>query len=133
MTTHVIYLIGGEDDETAEITEVVVGDECVLTCLCRGKTIRAAAGNFFDALCRIRLELEKERLLLFCYGASVNAMPSGQTKYLSARIGAYRLRNEVPPTWRDLVDIFADGPDVIPATVGMQREFRERFFASTPA
>ena len=128
---HDIALIGAGEDERAVFTEYEIGPVCKLTCAYRGKTIEAEAPDFFEALCLIRRQLEPEGLIPFCYGASLNVYPSGMARDMGAGLKAYRLKKGVhvrPPD--DLVEIFATGPDVIPALVDAQEAFWREWLAT---
>jgi hypothetical protein len=120
---HEIALIGAGDGERAVITEYEIGHTCKLICAYRGKTIEAEAGDFFEALCLIRRQLEHEGLIPFCYGASLNVFPSGMARDMGAGLKAYRLKKGVHARGADLVEIFDNGPDVIPASVDAQEAF----------
>src|SRR5262249_20140780 len=99
----------------------------------RGRTIGAQASDYFEALCQVRQELERERLIPFCYGASLNVYPSGMARDMGAGLKAYRLTMGKQARSQDLVDIFAEGPDRIPAPVSAQREFFEQWIAEIQA
>lgn len=130
MTIHKISLVGGEDDEIATIAEHVVDDSCRLVCCYRGSKISASACDFFEALCLIRLQLEKNGLRLFCYGSSLNVYPSAMARSMGVGLKAYRMSPGLHASTADLVEIFSEGPDVIPASVSQQREFFEQWVAS---
>src|SRR5262249_46847005 len=100
-------------------------DECQIEFSYRGQTLKATATDFFEAFCEIRLELEKEKLIPFCYGASLNVYPSGMGRDMGAGLQAYKMTMGKHALSKDLVPIFSDGPDVIPAYVSAQREFFE--------
>ena len=125
-----VYLIGGEDDEEALFTLYEYASTCRLSCNYRGKQIEAAATDFFDALCKIRTQLWEERLIPFCYGASLNVYPSGMGRDMGRGLKAYQMTKGKHATIADLVDIFAEGPDVIPATIETQKEFWEEWLAA---
>ncbi|MCK9687423.1 hypothetical protein [Scleromatobacter humisilvae] len=127
---HKIYLIGGDDDEVATIVEHDADEVCKLACSYRGKEVSASASDFFEALCQIRLQLETEGLRLFCYGSSLNVYPSPMARDMGAGRKAYKMRDGRHASISDLVDIFSEGPDVIPASVSQQREFFEQWVAS---
>jgi len=121
-----IFLIGGDDDEQATFEFEEVERNCRLRCSYRGKQVEAVASDFFAALCDIRDRLGEERLIPFCYGASLNVYPSGMARDMGCGLKAYRFKMGQQATAADLVDIFAEGPDVIPASVENQRQhFRE--------
>lgn len=123
MSAHLIYLIGGEEEEFAEFEAKEAEDSCTLVCRYRGKNIEAHADDFFDALCEVRLKLEDEGLIPFCYGASLNVFPSAMSRQMSMGKAAYRMTLGKQALRSDLVQIFAEGSDVVPSTVERQREF----------
>jgi hypothetical protein len=100
---------------------------CHVTFAYRGRAIEAEAADYFDALCQIRLELEKELLIPFCYGASLNVYPSGMGRDIGAGLKAYKMTMGKHARTHDLVHIFSEGPDIIPAFVSRQREFFEEW------
>ncbi|MBV8908013.1 MAG: hypothetical protein JOZ20_03350, partial [Sphingomonas sp.] len=116
-----VLLIGGDDEEQAAFELEEVGRDCRMRCFYRGKQIEAVAADFFAALCDIRDKLGEERLIPFCYGASLNVYPSGMARDMGRGLKAYRFRMGQQAAGTDLVDIFAEGPDVIPASVENQR------------
>jgi len=120
---HRISLIGGNDNEVAVIIEETANNMSHLVCKYRGKTIKSSAWDFFEAFCIIRIELEKDNLIPFCYGASLNVYPSGMARDMGAGLRAYRMRMGEDISMDSLVDIFEKGPDVIPATVARQQYF----------
>ena len=125
-----VYLIGGEDDEEAVFTLHEEENTRRLSCSYRGKRIEAEATDFFEALCKIRIQLWEERLVPFCYGASLNVYPSGMGRDMGRGLKAYKLAKGKHTTIADLVDIFAEGPDVIPAPVETQKEFWKEWLAT---
>ncbi len=134
MSDHTIHLIGGESDETASATCGPRDGQCHLTFRYRGLALEESATDYFEALCRIRSRLEEEKLIPFCYGASLNVYPSGMSRDMSAGMKAYRLtigKHASPKS--DLVGIFEVGPDVVPATVTRQKEFFEEWLKSPKA
>jgi hypothetical protein len=118
-----VFLIGGNDDEAATFTTIEDGNTCRLICEYRGKALTAESSDFFEALCEIRNELEKERLIPFCYGASLNVFPSGMARDMGAGLKAYKMEIGTPARSAELVEIFNEGADVIPCFVAVQREF----------
>lgn len=121
-----IFLIGGDDDEEATFAWEDVGRDCRVRCTYRGKQIEAVATDFFTALCDVREMLTEERLIPFCYGSSLNVYPSGMARGMARGLKAYKFTIGQQVTGADLVDIFAEGPDLIAASVENQRQhFRE--------
>lgn len=133
MTNHEIFLIGGSDEEVAVFTEVAVDGQCRLACSYRGKVVEGMASDYFEALCFVRLELEKEGLIPFCYGASLNVFPSPMARQMGNGRSAYRLEMGKPAAKQNLVPIFAQGSDVIPAPVAQQRAYFEDWLGSLNA
>lgn len=130
MSQHRIFLIGGGDDESGVLELVEGAGDCALAFTYRSRTIRTHAADYFEAFCAIRLELEKEGLIPFCYGASLNVHPSGMSRSMGSGLQAYRLTLGQKASRADLVDIFAAGPDVIPAFVSSQREHFRAWLAA---
>lgn len=133
MDEYEINLLGGADDETGMLFMEKIGRECLLRFKYRSKMVEVTASDFFDAFCCIRLELQKENLIPFCYGASLNVYPSGMLRDMGRGIRAYKLVEGNQAKMADLVDIFAEGPDVIPAYVSPQKEFFEHWLSSLRA
>ena len=133
MAEHVIFLIGGEDEEWGMLTSSDASDNCSLSFSFRGRRVEATASDFFEAFCQIRLQLEAEALFPFCYGASLNVYPSGMSRQMSNGMSAYRLVHGTQATKDSLVHIFEQGHDVIPASVANQRDFFKAWVASLGA
>ena len=88
-----------------------------------GISIAAAADTFFHALIQIREKLEPEGWRVLCYGASRNVWPSGMSFQMSGGLRAYKRVPGQTVGLGNLVDIFATGPDVVPATIAEQRQY----------
>jgi hypothetical protein len=130
MTTHQIHLIGGKDDEFIQLTEQSVGNQCQLSCEHRGRQLTAEALDFFEALCIIRLELERDGLIPFCYGASLNVYPSPMARQMGRGKSGYKMKMGKPASKEDAVRIFEEGADVIPSFVKHQRAYFDDWLAS---
>jgi hypothetical protein len=130
MSDHTVHLIGGGDDETAAITATSVSGHCHVSFRYRDKMLEADSTDYFEAFCKIRRLLESERLIPFCYGASLNVFPSGMCRDMGAGMKAYRLTHGNKPKLGDLVHIFEEGADVIPASVVLQREYFDEWLES---
>jgi hypothetical protein len=131
MSEYTIRLIGGTEDEEATIIAAQARGMCRILCTYRGQTIQAAADDYFEAFCKIRLLLEKDHLLPFCYGASLNVIyPSDIMRDRTRGLEAYKLRAGVRPTSIDRVPIFDEGPDVVPVPVAQQMAFYEDWLMS---
>ncbi|WP_338699747.1 MULTISPECIES: hypothetical protein [unclassified Bradyrhizobium] len=127
---HRTQLIGGHNDESALFTLFEEGDDCRLRCEYRDKTVERTAADFFQALCDVRCLLAEDGLIPFCYGASLNVYPSGMARDMGAGLKAYKLVVGRHAKMSDLVEIFASGPGVIPASVAAQEQFFRDWLAS---
>lgn len=123
MDEYKIFIIGGNDDEFGILRAEERDDDCYIEFVYRDRSLEACAADYFEAFCAIRLELEKERLIPFCYGASLNVYPSGMSRNMGDGVKAYKLSTGQQAKMKDLVHIFSEGPDVIPSYVSRQREF----------
>jgi hypothetical protein len=130
MTQHQISLVGGSDDEIAIFTEEEANGLCRLVCEYRGKRVSAEAHDYFEALSNVRLELEEEGLIPFCYGASLDVFPSRMAREMGRGKAAYKMEMGKPAGRDSLVRIFAHGPDVIPSPVARQKEYLNDWLAS---
>lgn len=95
-----------------------------------GEEIAREGDDFFSALCSIRTVLEAAGLTARCYGSSRNVYPSGMSRGMGAGAKAYRLVSGRPGRASDVVDIFADGPDVDPAPVQVQEAYYREWLES---
>src|SRR5262245_19229026 len=133
MDQHRIFLIGGADEESGLLSTSHIAGRCRIDLSYRGRAISAEAADYFEALCDIRRQLEKERLIPFCYGASLNVYPSGMARDMGAGRKAYKLTFGKHARPGDLVDILAEGPDIIPAYVDRQKEYFEEWLSASKA
>lgn len=95
-----------------------------------GRRILASGSDFFEALLSLRRQIEADGTLLNVYGASRNVWPSGMSRSMGLGLKAYRMTKGKQALMRDLVNIFATGPDVEPVTVAEQEKFKDEWFAS---
>lgn len=98
-----------------------------------GRTIAAEGIDWFEAIIGIRQQIEPEGLLLNVYGASRNVWPSGMCRNMGMGLKAYKMQIGKQAEKSDLVSVFASGPDVEPATIEEQRNFKDAWFASFQA
>jgi hypothetical protein len=127
---HRVYLVGGNDDETAIFKLFDEGNHCRLRCEYRDKAVESTATDFFGALCDVRGLLAEDGLIPFCYGASLDVYPSGMARDMGRGLKAYKLAVGRHAKTDDLVEIFAEGLDVIPASVAAQQQFYRDWLAS---
>jgi hypothetical protein len=131
---YTLRLVGGDDGETAIFTLFDdEGDQCRIRCEYRGKSAESTATDFFQALCDVRDILGKDGVIPFCYGASLNVFPSGMARDMGQGLKAYRQVMGRHAKRADLVDIFSEGSDVIPASVGAQEQFHRDWLATPRA
>lgn len=128
-----VNLVGGNDDEAAVFTLFDEGNRCRLRCEYRDRTVERTASDFFQALCDVRDLLAEDGLIPFCYGASLNVYPSGMARDMGQGLKAYKLAVGRHARTGDLVEIFAEGLDVSPASVAAQEQFYRDWIASPHA
>ena len=104
--------------------------ETKLTVEISGRELSNTAGDYFDAMCGVRLVLEQEGTLLRCYGASLNVYPSGLMRDMALGLKAYKHTLGCKGKSEDIVSIFDSGPDVQPATVAEQKAFWKSWLES---
>jgi hypothetical protein len=109
-----------------------VGKEIYRISFEQGAEVRVveAEEGFFEALKRLRLDLEESGALLYCFGGSENVYPSGMQISMGPAILAYRTRLGSPTLTRDVVNIFETDETVIPSTVEQQEHFHQRWIRS---
>jgi hypothetical protein len=118
-----VRLVGGSDGERAAFEISDVENRCLLACRYRDKTISAEATDFFDALVSIRRQLQRDGLIPYCYGASLNVFPSAMARDMGQGLKAYKLAPGKHSNRADLVGIFDEGADVVTADVDAQEQF----------
>jgi hypothetical protein len=98
----------------------------------QGTEVKVAESEegFFDALRRLRVQMEKTGRLLYCFGASENVYPSGMQKSMGPAIMAYRTQMGSPAASQDIVNVFEADETVSPSTVEEQERFHERWLSS---
>jgi hypothetical protein len=127
---HRVFLIGGDDHEVAVFTLFYEDDDCRLRCEYRDKTIVITASDFFQALCDVRAQLASDNLIPFCYGASLDVYPSRMARDMGRGLRAYKMTKGKQAEMVDLVNIFDEGPDIIPASVEAQEQFFRDWLAT---
>lgn len=130
MSDHTIPLIGGRENEAALLSASEIDEHYRVILSYRDSVVEAEDSDYFRAFCQLRLRLEGERLIPFCYGASLNVYPSGMSRSMGGGIKAYRLTPKRQARIADLVHIFDSGADVIPSSVANQKEFFDEWIKS---
>lgn len=132
---NITIVLGDGSRSSAQITadEIVEGGkEVYRITLDHGTAVTTAESeyDFFEALKQLRLALEKADALLKCFGASENVYPSGMQRSMGPAVLAYRMRLGSPTSREDIVNIFEADETVIPATVGQQEAFHQKWIES---
>jgi hypothetical protein len=83
--------------------------------------------SFFHALRDIRLELEKENILLKCFGSSRHVWPSGMGFSASKGEMAYKHYLGKKGDVKDVISIFDSGSDIDPCTFEEQMQFHKQW------
>ena len=86
--------------------------------------------GFFDALRKLRLFLEQDECLPWCFGASEDVYPSPMQESMGPAILAYRTQLGQQASSEDIVNIFDADASVKPATVEQQRLFHQKWLQS---
>jgi hypothetical protein len=107
--------------------------QCEVIVTVEGKQFAGVADDFFEALLRVRTELEPNGLLIGVRGASRDVWPSPMSRQMGGGLRAYRMVMGKQALSQDLVDIFEASPDVEPATVRDQMAYRDAWFNSLGA
>ncbi len=134
METAEITLCSQSGDEIPALVQYGPDDgRCHMLLRYEEHDLRSAASDYFDALAKLRQQLERRGLVPHCYGASRNVFPSGMARDMGAGLSAYKLTLGLRTSRTDLVPILATGPEVQPTTVAEQRAFFESWLASVGA
>jgi hypothetical protein len=128
--TYSVRLVGGEEGERATFEFDEAGDRCLLVCRYRDRTISSEESDYFEALVAIRRQLQADGLVPYCYGASLNVFPSGMGRDMGRGLKAYKMVRGKHARLADLVEIFDEGPDIVPAKVEAQEKFFRDWLAS---
>ena len=116
------------------IVSIETQDDGELLCLelelAERKFTATSTMDFFDALVKLRQELEKVALILNCNGSSRDVYPSAMSRSMGYGERAYRLKVGMPARLTDLVSIFESSPQNIPSTITEQQLYYDRWFDS---
>jgi hypothetical protein len=120
----------GEVDGLFVLGEHVYGDHVTLTLQFAGSEITSQATDYFEAMCRIRDQLEADGWRPMCYGSSRNVYPSGMGRGMGLGLKAYKTQPGKRAFYADLVKIFDVGPVVEPCSVAEQKQFHQEWLRS---
>jgi hypothetical protein len=109
----------GDDQRDCRVTLAL--EECVL---------ESCGPDFFEAFCGVREQLEPRALVPLCYGASRNVFPSRMSRQRSLGLQAYRLEPGRAGRKEDMVEIFATGEDLDPASGADQRHYFDQWLTT---
>jgi hypothetical protein len=85
----------------------------------------ATAPDMFEALVRLRRQLEPDGLAVAVQGARRDTYPSGMARDMGGGMGVYVMRAGLPARLEDLVNTLDDAPSDQIATVDEQRAFAD--------
>lgn len=88
--------------------------------------VEATDRSVYHAFAAVREQLEPLGLVPLCYGACAEVQVSGMAVEMSDGIIAYRLSDPRDGWGGPTVNIFDTGPDISPASVAEQRQYRQR-------
>ena len=91
---------------------------------------RSKASTYFNAMNKIRENLEMDDKYLICYGTSEDIYPSGISVSMGTGRLAYRCKPGRPALRNDIVDIFNFDEHCVPATIQAQKWFNRKWLKS---
>jgi len=100
------------------------GDPCVVEVHgYDAQVLRAEAGDLFDCLVRIRMDLERDGAKILCNGARLDAYPSRMARDMGGGRKVYLMRMGEVARHEDLVGTFDEAPIEKIGSVDDQRNF----------
>jgi len=129
----VLLLSGNQAPVTGVFTLQTTDGGCTLSLEFPGKRLAATKSDYFEALCAIRRELEQDGITPNCYGACRDCYPSGMGRDMGLGLRIYRLEIGRPAGIKDLVSLFAAGPEMDLTTVAEQERFWREWLADRRA
>jgi hypothetical protein len=124
----VVLVDGSRSPARITADEIIEGEkEIYRVALEQGTEARMAESehDFFEALKRLRLQLEKDGALLHCFGASENVYPSGMQRSMGPAILTYKMKIGSATSREDIVNIFETDETAVPTTVSQQEFFHQ--------
>lgn len=116
LTVQDIYLRVGSERHRAELFrwESDDDDQMNLKLVFKNRVVESSSPyNYFDALSKLRQQLEEMDTLLECYGACLNVYPSQMSASMGVGDMAYKMTMGKYARSEDIVNIFDSGPDMI--------------------
>ena len=105
-------------------------EPCLLRLAFPSSEFTACGPDYFEALIRLRRELEPVGVQILVNGASRDVWPSAMARSMGLGLKAYRMRMGHQALRSDLVPIFELHPDSQPCSIAEQERYREQWFAS---
>lgn len=127
MPTLIVPLGGGTPDEQIRFEPSEEAGVCRLRAIYRNQVIDLMASDFFEALCQVRDIMALSGLGPLCYGASLDVYYVDGGEQLGKGMFAHRLVMGQEPEEADMVETFATGADVCPATVVDQKKYYQQW------
>jgi hypothetical protein len=123
-------------DRKGNISEALIhyqieNNKCLLSFTKEGmNSITETGNNFFECLCKVRLELEAIDYIILCQGATKDVYPSRMAAQMSNGLKAYKLTLGKQASLSDLVDIFAPAELTDISSVKDQKQYFEMWLKS---
>lgn len=103
---YTIKYVLGENEQNGIIQLYEHEEDVEVVLKIKGAIIEKRADNYFEALNKIRMELEKKEIKLLCKGCCRNVYPSGMLLDMGSGRKAYQLVMGEQAKMSSLVDIF---------------------------
>ena len=110
---------GTQEDETVSVKLIFAN-----------RKLFSKGDTFWEALTKLRIDLEKENILIACFGSCANVYPSPMILNMGEGRQAYRLTHREQAKKKNLVDIFESDNDVQPVTVKEQENYYSKWLTS---
>jgi hypothetical protein len=95
-----------------------------------GQPIDVGADDMFEALVRIREQLEPQGWFVAVQGSRLDAFPSAMQREMAGGLNVYLMRMGEPVRLQDVVETFAEADPSTLATVSTQRKHVEEWVSS---
>lgn len=105
-------------------------EPCLLRLAFEASEFTARGPDYFEALIRLRRELEAAGVQILVNGASRDVWPFAMARSMGLGLKGYRMRLGHQARWSDLVPIFELHPESQPCSIAEQERYREQWFAS---
>ncbi len=113
-----------------EIAMQEAGELCTLSLSCQVGEFNANGPDYFEALVRLRRQLEAMDMQIMLNGASFDVWPSAMARSMGLGLQAYRMRLGKQARQADLVPILELHPESRPCSIAEQERYRDQWFKS---